>query len=433
MAITSSFRSERPLLIDKLPQGPGPVIGRITEMLSTTAPIAPLRTGEVSVDDDLVFILAHPDGAIPDLGVVDGRRILPIAPLEDFGSPALAASKGDLANILDAFAEDIVLLPVAYNEEGTLCLLVFGGEEGEEAPGELRIYSSAAALAADDRGCEGLFIVRHGAALVDFLVKNTPAIDRILIDPRPDREEPVSLATSLLADLLVMFSEESEPDEDVLLPVEDEPLSAAPTAYRLSLPSHWARIDLRLTAEARKRRIREIVRMQTKHLSDAGAKLRQEIRAWTERAAGEAERNGGSEFSFLLARTKDAAAAISLVSYWHSVPSNGISAFDAMREQLLLETRSDDDLVLVEAHGDQMLRWKRTRTGAAELGGAETPLLMIDYWIAVPNDDTRLAHVSFSTPHTFAEDSILALSDAIVLAGSWVLPAPAAPTENDRL
>lgn len=432
MAITSSFRRERPLLIEELPQGPGPVIGRITEMLSTTAPTPLLRTGEVLVDDDLVFTLAHADGTILDQEVSDGRRILPIAPLEEFGSPALAASEGDLANILDAFADDIVLLPVAYNEEGTLCLLVFGGEDGE-ASGELRIYSSAAALAADDHGSDKLFIVRHGASLVDFLVRNTALIDRILIDPRPDREEPVSLATSLLADLLIMFSEESEPDEDVLPPVEDEPLSAAPTAYRLNLPSHWARIDLRLTAEARKRRIREIVRMQTKHLSDAGAKLRQEIRAWTERAADEAERNGGSEFSFLLARTKDAAAAISLVSYWHSVPSNGISAFDAMREQLLLETRSDDDLVLVEAHADQMLRWKRTRTGAAELGGAETPLLMIDYWIAIPNDDTRLAHVSFSTPHTFAEDSILALSDAIVLAGSWVLPAPAAPTENDHL
>lgn len=432
MATTSSFRRERPLLIEKLPQGPGPVIGRITEMLSTTAPSAPLRTGEVLVDDDLVFALARPGGTIPDPGVVDGRRILPIAPLEEFGSPALAASEGDLANILDAFAEDIVLLPVDYNENGMLCLLAFGDEDGGTV-GELRIYSNAAALAADDRGCERLFIVRHGAALVDFLVKNTPVIDRILIDPRPDLEGPVVLPTTLLVDLLAMFSEESEPDEDVLLPDADGALGAAPVAFRLNLPSHWAKIDLGLPKEARQRRIRELVREQTKSLSDAGAKLRQEIRTWTERATDEAERNGGLEFAFLLARTKDAAAAVSLISYWQSVPSNGVSAFDSMREQLLLETRSDDDLVLVEAHGDQMLRWKRTRTGSAELGGGDTPLLMVDYWIAIPNDDTRLAHISFSTPHTFAEDSILALSDAIVLAGRWVLPAPESPSESDRL
>ena len=71
--------------------------------------------------------------------------------------------------------------------------------------------------------------------------------------------------------------------------------------------------------------------------------------------------------------------------------------------------------------GDQIIRHTRTRRGNSELGGKDISLLLIDYWIAVPQAGaSSLAQVSFSTPHLPAREAILALADSLVLAGTWV-------------
>lgn len=427
-----------PVLLESMPANVGPIIGKIVEQVpeaadatvtdaeATTPEAGGIRRAEAGFDADLVFSLAlQGEAAAPQ--VPEGVRVLPVAPLKELGSQALAEASGSLADILDALADDVAILPVGLDEQGEIRPIAFT-DPGTGLP-DLHIYSSAEAYCADRHGTEGLFVIRHGAVLVDYVVSDADSFHQLVIDSAPDKEEADAIDVFVLQQLLVMTQPPLGEDEaDAAGEGEDwDDVAARPArpaaAYVLDLPSHWATIDLTANEAKRKDQIQALVKKQTVQLSDAGAQLRHEMRTWLARTASDAAAQGGREFAFLVARTNQAAAALNVVTYWHSVGTSGkATAFELLEQKLRAEAGPEDDLVLVETADDRLLRHTRTVQGATEVGGGNTPLLMADYWLEVPGDPITLAHLVFTTPHLFARKEILELCDAVALGGSWFYP-----------
>lgn len=418
MTDSTAHPSKSPILLASMPEKIGPFIGTIIDRIPENwSENDRVRRAHIGINDDLLFSVSQHGDTAPDADATEGTRILVVPPLEELGSEALARAQDSLPDILEALASDVALLPVRVDDAGELRPVAFTDESTGDT--DLHIYSSAASFFADKGGTDGLFVIRHGAALIDFAMNNTHILRRIVIDPQPANEYPTTIDLPLLAELLALSA--SDDEEEFGDDLEEAP-PVAPTDLDLNLPSHWATIDLLLPEEERKDAIRRLVKKQTQRLSDAGAKLRLELRTWLERTAANATSKGGRQFSFLVARTQQAAAALNLVLYWHDLNAGAPTpAFELVERELRESAEANDDLVLVESDGDRLLRRARMRRGSRELGGDDIPLLIVDYWIEVPHDARHLAHIVFSTPHVFARTEILELCDAIALGCTWIV------------
>ena len=417
------------ILLPDLPVDIGPFVGRI-EVDTTTAGTgeagrASTAEGRIEVDADLVFSLAASEDQAGLGSRVGDYRILPVAPLQSLGSRILEAAHEDPADALEALAEEPVALPVAFDDDGVLRLIAWRADE--DAKAELSIYSSAAAVFNDFTATGPLFIFRHGASLVDYVGRRTDLISSVAVDPVPGGADRVVFPSELFA--LIRSDAEAATEKELGGPAQDGASDQdggpqlAPTGFALNLSGDWARIDLTADNAERERWIHRLVKDRTRQLSDAGALLRQEMRAWLDDASSQAKANGGLEFAFSTARIRSVTLALSVVTYWRTIMTdNPGGAFATMRAHMEESCAPDDELTVVDSGRDRVLRAIRNRFGAPELGGSDVPMLFLDYWIEVPGDPLALAHIAFSTPHVAIRETVTALCDAIALQGAWTFP-----------
>lgn len=423
------------ILLPDLPVDIGPFAGRI-EVDTTTAGAgeagrAPAVEGRIEVDANLVFSLAASEDQAGLGSRVGDYRILPVAPLQSLGSRILEAAHEDPADALEALAEEPVALPVAFDDDRVLRLIAWRADE--DAKAELNIYSSAAAVLNDFAATGPLFIFRHGASLVDYVGRRTDLISSVAVDPVPGGADRVVFPSELFA--LIRSDAEAATEKELVgpartntpgqdgTPEQDGEPRPAPTGFTLNLSGDWARIDLTADNAERERWIHRLVKDRTRQLSDAGALLRQEMRAWLDDASSQAKANGGLEFAFSTARIRSVTLALSIVTYWRTIMTdNPGGAFATMRAHMEESCAPDDELTVVNSGRDRVLRAIRNRFGAPELGGSNVPMLFLDYWIEVPGDPLALAHIAFSTPHVAIRETVTALCDAIALQGTWTFP-----------
>ncbi len=403
--------------------GAAPLFPRLVRRDEVDA-TAGLLGGEVEVDEDALFVLDSSPAA-PSTSAPAG--ILTVPPLPEVGSSALATAvtQQDLPSVLEALAWDLALVPVRVVDGAVRPVaLASPDDDGLVLP----VFSSAQAVSHSVLRDE-FFVARLGAALVDTAATHREELRTLLIDEGSPAS--FSLKVAFLAAVLDDFAQEAS-DEDVEANgLGDLPSFEGATSLDLNLPEHWAHLDLSASDDRLKARIREVVKAQTRTLSDAGALLRQDMRSWLLRAAIQARAADGRDFAVLLARSSQAATALSVVNYWHAAPPGlRTGLLEAITNQVVEAKESSDELVLIDRPGDRVLRRLRHSRGASELGAQEMPLLLVDYWLPTP-DDTAVAHVAFSTPHVELADPILALSDAIVLSATWARKDPPSAGAED--
>ncbi|PKQ31523.1 MAG: hypothetical protein CVT62_06650 [Actinobacteria bacterium HGW-Actinobacteria-2] len=403
-------------------------IGSVATLISAEAlPVAPTKPelvdAELVVRDDLVFRLL-PGTATSEAGPVRVAEVatggeLPAAALTELGSPELAAALAarDYPGVLEALAYGVAVVPVLHIDEG----LQAGGVAGAGGRLDFLLFSSAATLEAFlGDAAERSFVTRAGAAIIDFVVTRADRFGRLVIDAAGPNPMAISV-NDLVAILSIPAAGDAQEPDFQGLP---EHIGG----FEVPLDANWGVLDLS-DASSRADQIKKLVKEQTRTLSDQGAALRQDMRSWLGRTADQAASAGGRQFAFLLARTKEAAAAVTMVSYWHELGAGAGTGLpiDRVGDHLVDTADPADELVKLTVGDDRIIRHTRTRQGNAELGGKDVPLLLVDYWIAVPEAGaSSLAHVCFSSPHVPQKDAILALADTLVLAGTWVAAEEAA-------
>jgi hypothetical protein len=368
-----------------------------------------------------------------------------VAPLPDVGSEDLAEAlaSGRVSGILDALAGDVVVVPVVRRADGGLDTRVFPAGPGSGEPHDLCLFSSAATLDAFlGASPERLFIIQHGAALVDYCDRHGDSIGRVVFDPAGPN--PMAVAARDLVALKAddVWGDIAWPDDDEDDDEDDEdegedgdgagPPEGLAVRFDVPLTKHWRTVPL-ADEVARDQQIRRLVKDQTRVLGDKGASLRRDLREWFGRTAEKALAHGGVRLAFMTARTEEAAAAISLTQYWHDLgaPTGAEPHIDRVASRLLSQGTADDEFLKVDTPDGRVIRHVRVRQGAAEVGGGETPLLLIDYWLAAPGGRS-VAQVSFSTPHLLARDSVLTLADTIVADGDWAVAEPPDAADPDQ-
>jgi pimeloyl-ACP methyl ester carboxylesterase len=289
----------------------------------------------------------------------------------------------------------------------------------------LCLFSSAATfgqfLGDDVNRC---FAVVHGAAAVEYLARHLDRIENVVFDAAGPHV--LTVEARFLSSLLDNEPVEIELDDDA----SQRPTPGTVVGFEMPFDSLWSTIDLTVPS-TRGQQIKRAVKRQTRTLGDQGVQLRREIRDWLGTAATKAESIGGRQLAFLIARTKAAAAALSAAIYFHNLgPQVDPRAhIDQVADQLLEKATGDDEVARMDLDGQRIIRHTRRRSGDGDIGAAETALLLIDYWLAAP-DEAYVAQVSFSTPHLDAARAITALADNLVLNGEWIVKSP--ETASDK-
>ncbi len=391
---------------------PGGIAPSASFILSDDSAESGVGEGRLLVRDDLIFRIYDPLDADGTAENPITGQVITVAADAELGSPVLAAAlaTGEPAEVLDGLAFGMALVPVIAGPEGYQAA-AFAAKGG--GPADLLLFSSAVSYAAFV-GSSVLrhFVVRHGVGAIELAVRHAAVLRDLVLDP--GQPHSTTLPVSLFVEILSSAAAEGIGAE---VELDEEEAESLPVAFKPALTKHWALLDLR-DEEGRDQQIRELVKRQTRSLSDRGAGLRQDMRVWLRRMAQQAASAGGRDFGFLLSDVPDSAAAVSVVTYWHELGPTG-NPLDQLEQTLLSESGEGDALVRLRVDGDEVLRHGRVRSGAADVGGSSVPLLLIDYWIAVPGS-SNLAQVSFTTPHVMVRDAITAMTDTIVLNGSFV-------------
>jgi hypothetical protein len=368
-----------------------------------------------------------------DAAVVPDGPIL-VAAWPEVGSEdlALALAQGDLAAMGSALRRGFVIVP-SDTADGEPVHRLYPSPDGPAELFDLCLFSSAQALAAFAEGDgDAVFTWQRGLALLPFLEDRSAAIDQVHFDPAGPH--PLSLPG---ADVVALVTPGEDDVEWILAQVAEAEATLADlrrgrvTAYDVNLTKHWATISLHDEA-ARQRQIRQLVKDRTTALGDRGAPLRRDMVKWFTQMAERAAEAHGRKLAFLVARTDRAAAALSLVTYWHELSGEPAAAqrMDDIQCHVERSAHPEDDLLRVESRQGELLRHSRIGEGAPEVGGSHVRLLMIDYWLAAP-DDRGIAQLSFATPHVDARDTITLLADNVVLGGRWITDNCGGPASDE--
>lgn len=203
-----------------------------------------------------------------------------------------------------------------------------------------------------------------------------------------------------------------------------------PTAdgWGLLLPATWWTVDLR-DEQARRRSVATLAEQQIGRQDDRAA-LRADLRKHLDRAADDAATAGGLFMAISLMRVGDVPLPASLTVF--RLPGEGLTSTltgTGVRE-LEAVLRSDLPagvaLDIADAPAGPVLRRVSQRSGSADLGAQDVPLLLADYWLD-PGDARGLLYLSFSTPLVQAREPVLELFDMVV---SSVGPVDGSPVDG---
>lgn len=335
----------------------------------------------------------------------------PVAPAADIGSPDLATAlaAADPAGISSALRSGWVVLPLLRTGRGREIRLIEGldGRTGWELP----VFSSVATLhsfLADDDQRDFDFV--PGSALPALLRDAGERIARIVFDPA--EPHATAAATTEILDAV---------GETAVTPAPARGIRETDRVVDLDLPlgDDWFRIDLTAVAD-RDRQIRALADRQLAGLR-AGATLRVQLAQWLRRMAVTAAGGGGRETAFLLRRTADAALALSVTRYWHRLSTTPAPHLDTIEQRLRSQAEPGDlDAAMLET--GRLLRQTRTLHSDGTAQPGSMPVLAVDYWLEFP-DRRGLCLVGFSTPHLDQREAVLAVTDEIVVASTWVVAA----------
>lgn len=344
-----------------------------------------------------------------------------VAPSADVGSPELAAALAadDPIAVGRALQSGWVVVPVTRVGDRTEVRL-FAGLDADRPGWELPLFSSVETLhafLADDPSRDFHFV--FGPSLAATLADGAATVTRVVFDPAGPHPAAADAGEvrEILASAPVPASVPTGiRDDDRALDLE------------LPLGDDWLRIDLTAVAGERERQISAIVDRQLAGLT-VGPTLRTQLVQWLRRLARTAEGGGGRETAFLVRRTDEAALALSVTRYWNRLgqPAATGSHLDTLAARLA--ARASGDLVSAELATGRLVREVRIDEGDARVGGDGIPVLSIDYWLEFP-DRRGLCLVSFSAPHLDLgeagdlRDVLLALTDEMIVASTWLVAAP---------
>ena len=176
----------------------------------------------------------------------------------------------------------------------------------------------------------------------------------------------------------------------------------------LVLPADWWTIDLR-SDEAIRRSVGALVERQMGR-ADVQASLRADARRRLVDTATSAARAGGRLMAVSLMAAAGVPISLSLTVY--RVPGAGVGGGLGDVEAAL---RSADgaDVAAVEGTVFPALRHVAERSGPAELGAENVPMLIADYWLD-PGGEHGLLLLTFSTPLVALRQGMIELFDAVV-------------------
>lgn len=404
------------LTLPGVPQGIGPIIGRV--LMDASAPAGGVSSAHMEWGTNQVFrLLLAQSGTSNDPSVAIPTQ-LPVAPLEELGSATLqsALAAHSLPDILEALAYDVVIVPVVVGSTGDASTRLFEVTDRASKPA-LCLFSSAQTLSLflGDSQLRS-FVVAQGAAVIEYLAGVLPEIDHVVFDAAGPTALSIGAPIiprlveldSIPADLLGQAFDEAQADE--------QPLNIV--GFSVNLDSLWGKVDLHDKA-TRDAQIAKLISRQTRNLGAKAAGLRNDMHTWLTDTADQAVAHGGSQLAFQLARTGQAAAALSVVVYYHDMGvQDGHRLVDVIAQHLAGLEGSDAEVVKIDLGGQIIVRHRRRGHGNKELGGQDVALLLIDYWVAAP-DNQHAAHVSFSSPHVNATEAITVLADNVVANSNW--------------
>jgi len=373
-----------------------------------------------------------------------GAPVTPVAATPELGSQvlSLALVVGSMAEVLQALAGDVVLVPVWPGLHGQLETRLFGttggdGPPGDHQPGDLCLFSSAASMErflGENSGA--YFIIQHGAAVMDFLIRHCGEVGDVVFDPAGPNSLRVACRTFTGLLNLPAAVDGAPPAQlaglsealGAMIPDSRVPVKG----FDLRLDSQWGRIDC-ADPVRREEHVKAMVAAQTRSLGDRGAGLRRDMRTWLSRAAERAASADATRMYFLFAHTRDAAAALSLVSYFHDFgDAGGKSHLDQVADHLLGKADSDEEVFRIDVGGEVLLRHSWVGRGNEGLGASAVPLLNIDYWLEAP-DRRHVVHVCFSSPHVTVREAITKLADNVVFNGTWVTDSEPVVVPDEEL
>ena len=346
---------------------------------------------------------------------------------------ALAAEDRDAVG--RALRDDAAVVPILQREDGTPQVRVFPAPEDAARPYTLCLFSTTQALEPylEDDPVRA-FSLRRRDSLLPFLHRHGAVLDRVVVDPAGPH--PMTLGVDEVVAALGPGSD-ADPtgladDTGAGISIEglhamasvDEPGGSRGIGIELHLPDHWAMIDLEDEAQ-RDQQIRAIVKQQGAALGDRGAALRRDLRDRLLAVAAQASAAGGQVMAYLVLPGTEAALALNLTLYWHDLgpEAGGVTHLQRINDRLRPRLSPGDELSTTETLSGPFLRHVRVAPGAAELGGQDVPLLLVDYWAPAPGAQA-VARLAFSTPHVEIRDAILGLTDKVLFATEWLMSAP---------
>jgi len=196
--------------------------------------------------------------------------------------------------------------------------------------------------------------------------------------------------------------------------------TAIPADVGVVVPGDWWLIPL-VDAEARRRAVRGLVDRQFQGVDDQPHlkhDLRQRLSVSAEQAAGA----NGRLMAVSIGRVGGIPLSATLTTYWIPLGAPlGSSHLDDLTANLVdIDAGAHGvryDKAEFEA-GPALRRARRQTSGDPALTEEPTELLLVDYWIQVP-DRGGLAQLTFSTPLVMWEDPLLTLFDAISATAHW--------------
>lgn len=196
--------------------------------------------------------------------------------------------------------------------------------------------------------------------------------------------------------------------------------TALPTDVGVVVPGDWWLVPL-VDAESRRRAVRGLVDRQFQGVDDQ-PHLKADLRQRLSVSAGEAAGANGRLMAVSIGQVGGIPLSATLTTYWIPLGAPaGSSHLEDLTTNLVDIDAGADGVRYDKAElgaGPALRRVRRQTSDDPALTEEPTELVIVDYWIEVP-DRGGLAQLTFSTPMVWWEEPMLALFDAIAATAHW--------------